>query len=341
MTRMGIYLYGVAEAKRNVALEYVGVANGRVYTIQYRDIGAVVSQIPEDYEVSLEDALKHETVLRKMMEIGTIIPISFGTIAKDRVGIEEILKRGYATFKRAMDKVKGQLQVDVTVSWNEKEALRKAWREDGGLRALRERVVKTPNNQDLRIEVGRRVRMVLDERRKEIVPVITNALQSLSKDFEENRTKDANTILNVSFLLDKSHEKDFYVKANELERVHAKEVKIVVVGPLPPYNFARIEIRNLDFRAVKEAQKVLGIGEMTNIYEMRQVFNNLVQSCHPDLHPEDSKAIERFGRIRKAYDALMEYCEHRLFSFKESDVEDTIIVRERPKLTFTSLGSRG
>lgn len=331
MTEMGIYFYGIVESKGSLNLDLVGIAEERIYTIKYRDIEAVVSQVPEDYEVALEDALTYEGVLRRVMEKRTVIPMSFGTVAEDPAEIEKILKRGYMTFKQTLDKIRGRLQVNVSASWNEKAVLKKILREDRELSALRKEIIKEHANQSLRIELGRRVKRALDEKRREIVPVITTTLQSLFDDFGENRTKDANTILNASFLLERSREQDFYAKADELERRYAEEIKLVVVGPLPPYNFTRIEIRNVGFRAVKEAQKTLGLGEASNISEIRQAFNHLAQSYHPDLHPNDPAAAERFGRIRKAYDVLMEYCEHHPCSFKRSDVEDTIIIRERPR----------
>jgi hypothetical protein len=241
------------------------------------------------------------------------------------------------SLKHAMDKIRGKFQVNVTISWDEEAILKKLLIEDRKLRALRRKIVKEPANQNFRIELGRRVKQALDEKRREIIPLITTALQGLSDDFEENRIKDANTILNTSFLLEKGREQNFYAKVDELEKRYTKEIKLVVVGPLPPFDFTRIEIRNVDFRAVEEAQKILELGEATSISEIHQAFNHLAQSYHPDLHPNDQTAAEKFGRIRKAHDILIEHCEHHLFSFKKLDIEDTIIIRERPRLAFTTL----
>ena len=326
---MEIYFYGIIEAERGFNFDHVGIANGRIYTIQYKDIEAVVNQVPENYKIGLEDTFTYEGVLRRVMENGAIIPMSFGTVVKEPAEIQKILKRGYMVLKHMMDNIRGKLQVNVTASWNEKAVLKTILVEDRELSTLRKKIVKNPANQNLRIELGRRVKKALDEKRREIVPAMITTLQGLSDDFEENKIKDMNTILNASFLLEKSREQDFYAKADEMERRYAKEIKLLVVGPVPPYNFTRIEVKNVDFEAVKEAQKILGLDEELNISEISQAFNHLAQSYHPDLHSNDPTAAEKFGRIRKAHDVLIEYCEHRLFSFTKSDIEDTLIIRER------------
>lgn len=327
---MGIYLYGIVEEKEDVNLCHIGVANERIETIRYKGIGAVVNKIPENYKITIEDARTHETVMRKVMENTTIIPIAFGTVVKDISGIEKILKRGYITFKHTLNRMRGKFQVNVTASWNEEAALKTILREDKELSTLRKEIMKNSADQNLRIELGRRVKKALDEKRREIVPAITTALQGLSDGFEENKIKDTDTILNASFLIEKNCEQKFYAKADELERKYAEEISLVVVGPLPPYNFTRIEIKNVDFKALKEAQQILGLGETSNISEIRQAFNHLAQTYHPDLHPHDQAAAERFEKIRRAYDVLVEYCEHHPCSFKRSEVEDTIIIREKP-----------
>jgi hypothetical protein len=327
---MGICFYGVVEAESPLDFEDVGIAGGRIYAIQYRDIEAVVNPVPDDHTVALEDASTYERILRRVMEIGAVIPMSFGTVAKDPDEIEKILKRGYMTFKHTMDKIRGKIQVNVAASWREKAVLERVLSEDRKSRALRRRMVRSPADQTLRIELGRRVKGRLNEKREEIVPVITTALQGVSDDFEENRLKDKNMIVNASFLIEKTREPAFYTKAETLEKRYLKLIKLVIVGPLPPYNFTRIEIKTADFKAVQEAQKMLELGEASSISEIHQAFNKLAQSYHPDRHPNDPKAAEKFGRIRKAYDVLTEYCEHRLFSVHKSDVEATIIIRERP-----------
>lgn len=87
------YLYGIIKSEKKESFGNIGLGNSEVYIIQFNDVGAIVSDIPEDYEVKAEVAKIHEKVLRKIMETHAVIPMSFGVIARDEVEIRNILKQ--------------------------------------------------------------------------------------------------------------------------------------------------------------------------------------------------------------------------------------------------------
>jgi len=49
---------------------------------------------------------------------------------------------------------------------------------------------------------------------------------------------------------------------------------------------------------------VLGVKRSATDEEVRQTFRRLAKSCHPDLHPGDRAAADRFKRLSAAYDLL-------------------------------------
>lgn len=323
-----VYLYGIVAAKDSLNFGQIGLGKNKVSILQYDDIGAVVSEFPPNYNAAAVDALTHEAVIRKVMEDHTIIPMGFGVIAEDYAKIENILKRGHMTLKQALEKIKNKIQVNVTVSWDKKAILERILTENKDVKALSERVNQKSGNK-LRIELGKRVQRCLDEKRKEIVPVITGSLRSLSESFDENKVKDKDTLMNISFLVDKAREQEFYDKTDELESKYIKQIKLLAVGPLPPYNFSKIEVRKPDFDVIDDARKTLGVGEESNMAEINSAYNRLIHNYHPDLNPEKPSAATKLDKIKKAYDVLTEYCQHHLFSFNRLDIEETIIIREK------------
>ncbi len=328
MTVSAVYLYGIVAAKENLNFGQIGLGKGKVSILQYDDLGAVVSELPPNYIATAEDALIHEAVIRKVMEDHTIIPMGFGVIAEDYAKVNNILKRGRMTLKQALEKIKNKIQVNVTVSWDKKAVLERILKEKKDVKALSKKVSQR-SEKKLRIELGKRVQRYLDEKRKEIVPVITGSLRSLSESFDENKVKDKDTLMNISFLLDKTLEQEFYDKTDELESKYIKQIKLLAVGPLPPYNFSLIEVRKPDFDAIDDARKTLGLGEESNIAEINSAYKRLVHNYHPDLNPEKPSAAIKLGKIKKAYNVLTEYCRHHLCSFNRLDIEETIIIREK------------
>ncbi len=197
----GRYLYGVIETERRESFGNIGVGNSEVYTIQYADIGAVVSDIPVDYKVEIEEAMTHEKTLQKIMETHTIIPMGFGVIARNESEIINILKRGQMKFKNTLEKIDNKLQINVKISWDN-TILMDILKENEEIQTLSAKVKETAN-QSLKIELGKKVKSALDERKNEYMKDIRGILGDVSSGFKENKITHQDTIMDASFLVDK------------------------------------------------------------------------------------------------------------------------------------------
>jgi DnaJ-domain-containing protein 1 len=323
----GRYLYGVIETERRKSFGNIGVGNSEVYTIQYEDIGAVVSDILVNYKVEIEEAMTHEKTLRKIMETHTIIPMGFGVIAGNESEIINILKRGRMKFKNTLEKIDNKLQINVKISWYN-TILTDILKENEEIQTLSAKVKKTAN-QSLKIELGKKVKSALDERKNEYMKDIHSILGDLSNGFKQNKITDQDTIMNASFLVDKEKEQKFYDKLEELEKKYEKKFKFLCVGPLPPYNFTEIEIKKIDFKTVDDARKTLRLGQEVSMSEINSAYTQLARKYHPDLHPDDPLAEEKFKKIKNAHEVLTKYCEHYLCSLEKTKVEETMIIQEK------------
>lgn len=322
----GRYLYGIIETRKRESFGNIGVGNSEVYTLPHEDIGAVISDIPANYKVEVEEAVTHEKTLRKIMETHTIIPMGFAVIAKTEAEIKNILKQGRMKFKNKLEKIDNRLQINVKISWD-KSILADILEENEEIRKLAAEA-KTAD-QSLKIGLGRKVKSALDQRKNEYLKNIHSVLGNLSSGFKETKITDQNTVMNASFLVGKEQEQKFYDKTNELEKEYEKKLTILVVGPLPPYNFTEIEIKKMNSKTIENARKTLGLGQEISISEMNSAYDRLAQKCHPDLHPDDSFAEEKFKKIKSAHEVLMQYCEHYVFSLGKSKVEETLVIQEK------------
>jgi len=325
---MGKYLYGIIKSENREGFGNIGIGNSEVYTIQYNDVGAAVSNIPESYGVSIEEVKVHEKALRKITETHAIIPMSFGIIAKDDAEIKNILKRARMKFKNTLEKIDNKLQINVKISWD-KAILIDILRENDEIRALSAVVKEKTADQSLRIELGRKIKSSLDERKNEYLKNIHIVLGNMSDGFKENKITDQDTIMNASFLVDKGQEQKFYDKTDDLEKEYDGKLMFLVVGPLPPYNYTEIEIKKMDSKAVEDARETLGLGQEVSLSEVDSAYNRLARKYHPDLHPNDPSAEEKFKKIKNAYVMLTKYCEHCLCSLEKSRVEETFLIQEK------------
>jgi len=321
------YLYGITKSQDRESFGNIGIGNSEVYTVQYNDVGAAVSDIPDNYEVGIEEVKVHEKALLKIMETHTIIPMSFGLVAKDEAEIRNTLKRARMRFKSTLEKIDNRVQINVRISWD-KAILATILEDSEEIRTL-SKEAKEKADHSLRIELGRKVKSALDKRKSEYMEDIQSALKDRSDGFEENKIIDQDTIINASFLVDRKREQEFYNKLEELEKRYEKKLRFLGVGPLPPYNFTNIQVKTIDFNTMEEARNTLGLDQEASMSEINSAYDLLARECHPDLHSDDPFAEKKFKRIKNAYDVLTKYCEHYLCSLARSKVEETLVIQEK------------
>src|SRR3989337_4451830 len=113
---MGKYIYGIINSESRKHFGNIGMGNGETYSVQFEDVGAVVSDVLDNCRIGMEEAKIHDEVLRKIMEPHAVIPMGFGIVAKDDAEIKKILKRGRMKLKKTLEKIDNKLRIDIKTS---------------------------------------------------------------------------------------------------------------------------------------------------------------------------------------------------------------------------------
>lgn len=212
----GKYVYCIIEGDE-VRVEGTGVENtGRIYTIPYRDLAAVVSDSPlSEYTIDADSAFAHERILRQIFDEQTIVPMSFGMVFRDQESLLAIMKGSYEVFKDALEKLKGKVELGVKVILPEEVESQGEWAFGG---KTKEEFFK------------RCAQDFLDE------------LKACSVSWEEGRLFTPGMILNASFLVERD-EIDRFSRITETTDAKYQVLRTHLTGPWPPYSFCRIKIR--------------------------------------------------------------------------------------------------
>ncbi|HEY3159760.1 MAG TPA: GvpL/GvpF family gas vesicle protein, partial [Vicinamibacterales bacterium] len=135
----GRYVYCIIRASQPLKFGAIGMDEqwAEVYTINFKDMAAVISDIPlAPLDSTRENVLAHERVNETVMRDHTVIPMSFGTIFKTREDIVELLRSAYDAFGDVLNKMQNKLEFGLKVLWERDVIVKEIEEEDEDIHRL-------------------------------------------------------------------------------------------------------------------------------------------------------------------------------------------------------------
>ncbi len=244
--RSGKYVYCIVQTKEPRRFGPIGIGSepAEVHTVNYKDIAAVVSDTPlEVYDPTRENVLAHERVNEVVMRDFTVIPMSFSTVFKTSEDIVELLRSAYEAFRDVLVKMQDKLEFGLKVLWEPETIIREIEKDDENLRLLRQEISnQTGSTYFARMQYGRLVDSLLQERSETLVAEIIDNLSTVSVASRTNKPIGDKMILNAAFLVARDREPDFDAKVKEIDARYENLI-FKYTGPWPPYNFVNIRLK--------------------------------------------------------------------------------------------------
>jgi hypothetical protein len=108
---------------------------------------------------------------------------------------------------------------------------------------------------------------------------------------------------------------------------------------LPCYSFVNLHVMNVEFQAVDEARRTLGLGKQTTLSEIKQAFRKLAPQSHPDRNSIDPEATSRFEKLAASYRLLLGLWENTggdssqpISLTRESVGKTMLVISKEPRL---------
>ncbi len=244
--RSGKYVYCIIHSNDPCRFGPIGIGSepAEVHTVNYKDIAAVVSDTPlEVYDPTRENVLAHERVNEVVMRDFTVIPMSFSTVFKTSEDIVELLRSAYDAFRDVLVKMQDKLEFGLKVLWEPDTIIREIEKDDENLRLLRQEISHQKGSTYFaRMQYGRLVDSLLQERSEKLVSEIVDTLSSVSVASRTNKPIGDKMILNGAFLVARDREPDFDAKVKEIDARYENLI-FKYTGPWPPYNFVNIRLK--------------------------------------------------------------------------------------------------
>jgi hypothetical protein len=175
-----------------------------------------------------------------------VLPVAFGTVAESDQQVQEQLLRGAADdLHRALEEVRGRIELELKVLWNEERLFAEIMAENDDIHALRDSLADQPPEvtQYERIRLGELVAAALQRKSEAEAAALLDALEPLAVETRVNDNLGDMMLLNAAFLVDKSQEQAFDANVQALGEAQAGRQIFRYLGPLPPYNFVEIRLR--------------------------------------------------------------------------------------------------
>jgi len=244
--RPGKYVYCIiaTEDEHTFGRAGIGAEPSEIHTINFRDIAAVASDTPiEVYDPTRENVLTHERVNELVMKDFTVIPMSFGTVFRTEDDTVELLRSAYDAFKDVLVKMQGKLEFGLKVLWDQEMIIQEIESEDTNLRLLRREIdSQRGSTYFARMQYGRLVDSLLEQRSEELAAEIMSGLSDVSVASRANKPIGEKMILNAAFLVERRREQAFDERLKEVAAGY-EHLKFKYTGPWPPYNFVNIRLK--------------------------------------------------------------------------------------------------
>ena len=315
----GKYIYGIIINSNETALDISGLGGSSpVYTIAHQDLSCVLSDYSgsEFSSMSKEEVvqclLAHQVVVEHVMREHAVLPAKFGTVLATSEEARNLLSQGHSRFVDALAWTRDKVEVEVAATWDTGQVLRQISAEPEIARA-REAISSRPGQPTLeeRIHLGQMVKASMDRRRNSYREQMIRLLKPVAVDVQPNTLVSDEMIMNVAFLVEKANQEQFNSRVRQLNELFHDQIDFRIIGPLPPYSFATVEVTRLSPERMKEARQLLHLGEVISEPEVRKAYRHLAAETHPDRRPGDELAKMRFVRLRQASDLLIAYCRGR------------------------------
>ncbi len=250
MATTGRYLYGLIRSTDDVDFGAIGLTHagkrGRVHTLLVDSMGAVVSDFsPGERLLPLRRNIEpHNAVLREVMRTTTVVPMTFGHVARSDEEIRKTLRRHRAAIGAQLDRVAGAVEMGLKVKWDVDSIYDYIVGVDPELAAMRDQIFgrSTAPTQNEKMELGKLFEDRLNRERDEQAERVMEMFRPHVREIRANPPKDEKMVMDLAFLVSRDAQKAFEQRVYEVAGAFPAEYVFDYSGPWAPFHFVDLDL---------------------------------------------------------------------------------------------------
>lgn len=238
----GKFLYAVILSDTERDFGPIGLEGGRVYSIRYQDIAAVVSDHPvTEIKFLRKNLSPYHLAIRSVAEQCTTIPAKFGQVAADADRVRKLLQANYDEIRGELGRLQGKAEMGVKVFWTVENVFEYVVGKNRELKNLRARLLRDSVSltRQQQIDIGALTYDRLNEMRGEITEKVIAVLRDSVEEVEIKQLTEEKVVMLGSFLVSKDRRNDFDAAAQKVADLLGEDYAVKVDGPWVPFSFAR------------------------------------------------------------------------------------------------------
>lgn len=238
----GKFFYAVILSDKEREFGPIGLEGGRVYTIPYQDIAAVVSDYPvTEIKALRKNLLPYHLTIRRVAEECPTIPAKFGQVADDAGKLRRVLQANYDEIREGLARLEDKVEMGLKISWTVENVFEYVAGKSRELRVLRDRLLHCAASltRKQQIDIGALAYDKLNEMREEITEKVITLMQDSVEEVEINQIAEEKMVMRGAFLVRKDHQNDFAAVAQKVADLLGEDYAVKVDGPWVPFSFVR------------------------------------------------------------------------------------------------------
>jgi len=240
----GQYVYCIVDDVNETDLGEVGRLKGKVSTVPFKDIAAVVSPVPyQELESNIGNIMAHEKVVELARTNHTTLPVRFGVIFKTTEGVKQLLSKSYEDYKVKLKKLAGKDEYGVKLILSTRGMVKltqkvgKSSEEIGKLAKESARASKGTAYL-LKLKADEALKAESLRRLDEVSGKANEQLSAAAVDHARLKSDHEQIVLNAAYLVERQGAQAFRSAVDRLSKeLKSLGLEVHMSGPWAPYSF--------------------------------------------------------------------------------------------------------
>lgn len=239
----GRYLYGILEVTQDHNFGNIGLFDKKTYVISYKDISAVVSNIPfKEIKPDIEAITSHQRIIDEVRSYGTVLPARFGTIFRSDDGVKKMLIKSYNDLRSKITKLKDKDEygLKIIIDKSDLKKIELLSHQSPEIKKIKKEIVSSGKGTSyfLKMKMDEAIRNQTYKKIETLSGQIHDELVKTSKEGCLLKADFNEIILNAAYLVKRNESGPFHKKLEQLkEKYDAQGLTFHLSGPWAPYSF--------------------------------------------------------------------------------------------------------